>query len=49
MVGTNNIRKEEWIMTALGICKVEFYKSNRLLFSIAGETETYKTFIKTDP
>lgn len=36
-------------MTALGICKVEFYKSNRLLFSIAGETETYKTFIKTDP
>lgn len=36
-------------MTALGICKVEFYKSNRLLFSIAEETETYKTFIKTDP
>ena len=36
-------------MTALGICKVEFYKSNRLLFSIAGETETYKIFIKTDP
>lgn len=36
-------------MTALGICKVEFYKSGRLLFSIAGEAETYKTFIKTDP
>lgn len=36
-------------MTALGICKVEFYKNNKLLFSIAGEASTYEMFLKTDP